>query len=104
KNDNGIGHKTLPASQQSNNGQYDNTNLVKKDANPVDYIGGRIAIDWAVAPDWNLLVSESFQRVDSEGSFATQEYSYDYKPIPKLSATLFEPNYNKDQYYNTAWT
>ena len=98
------GGKTLPASQQASNGQYNNANLVKKNSNPVDYVGGRVELLWQMAPDWNLLLAESYQRINSSGSFAAQDYSYDYQPIPKLSSTQFEPSYNDDTYWNSAWT
>ena len=103
-NTNGVGFQTLPASAQSNNGQYDNANMVQKNANPLEYVGGRVELAWAVAPDWDVLLTESFQSQNARGSFATQSYSYDYQPIPGMSSTLFEPNYNDDKYWNTAWT
>ena len=103
-NANGIGYQTLPASQQSNNGQYNNADQVKKNSNPVDYIGGRIEALANLAPDWSLLITESYQKLESQGSFQTQSYSYDYAPLGNLQSTLFEPNYSKDTYWNTAWT
>ncbi|WP_232280904.1 TonB-dependent receptor [Novosphingobium nitrogenifigens] len=99
-----LGGKTLPASQQSNSGKYDNANMVKNNYNPVDYVGGRVEVAWNIAPDWNLLVAESYQSLDAEGTFSTQSYSYDYVPIGTLQSTTFEPSYNKDSYWNTAWT
>jgi len=99
----GNGDVLTPA-QQANGGQYNNANMVKNASNPVDYIGGRVELAWAVAPDWDVLLTESYQSLDAEGSFATQAYSYDYQPIPAMSSTLFEPDYNKDAYWNTAWT
>ncbi len=100
----GLGGKTVPTTQQSNNGQYNNANLVKNNFNPVDYIGGRVEALWNIAPDWNLLVTESYQTLNTEGTFSTQSYSYDYAPLTGLSSTLFEPAYSKDAYWNTAWT
>ncbi len=100
----GLGGTPLSPSQQSNQGQYNNGNLVQKNSNPVDYVGGRIELGWKIAPDWNLLVTESYQRLDTSGSFATQSYSYDYAPLSGLSSTLFNPQYSKDDYWNTAWT
>jgi len=100
----GLGGKTVPTTQQSNNGQYNNANLVQKNSNPVDYIGGRIEVAANLAPDWNLLVTESYQTLNTSGTFATQSYSYDYVPLSGLSSTLFEPAYSKDDYWNTAWT
>ncbi len=70
----------------------------------MDYTGGRISIGWKVAPDWELLVSEAYQKLESRGTFATQTYTYDYKPLTGLSSTLFVPQYTKDDFTNTAWT
>jgi hypothetical protein len=100
---NGNGNR-LTAAQQTNGGKYDNAPLVKDNFNPVDYTGGRVALSWQVAPDWDLLVSQAYQRLDTEGTFAVQTYDYDYKPLTGLSSTLFSPQYSKDDYSNTAWT
>ena len=89
---------------QSNAGQYNNLALAKKDFNPVDYIGGRVSIKWQATPDWDLLVSQSYQKLDAEGTFNTQSYSDDFVPLGQLQTTVFSPSYNKDTYYNTAWT
>lgn len=100
---NGNGNQLTPA-QQSRAGNYDNNSLVEDNFNPVDYTGGRVAVDWKVAPDWDLLVTQSYQKLESKGTFAVQTYTYDYAPLTGLSSTLFTPQYNKDDYSNTAWT
>ncbi len=99
----GNGNKLTPA-QQTNDGKYNNSSLVEDNFNPVDYTGGRVSLDWKIAPDWDLLVSQSYQKLDVKGTFATQTYTYDYAPLTGLSSTLFSPQYSKDDYYNTAWT
>lgn len=100
---NGNGNRLTPA-QQTRGGQYDNAPLVEDNFNPVDYTGGRVALSWQVAPDWELLVSQAYQSLDTKGTFAVQTYDYDYKPLTGLSSTLFSPQYSKDDYSNTAWT
>ncbi|MBU6394454.1 MAG: TonB-dependent receptor [Sphingomonadales bacterium] len=99
----GNGNK-LTADQQSRGGKYNNAALVEDNFNPVDYAGGRLALAWQVAPDWDLLVTQSYQKLESKGTFAVQTYTYDYAPLTGLSATLFSPQYNKDDYWNTSWT
>ncbi len=94
----------LTAAQQTNGGQYDNRALVEDNFNPVDYTGGRVSVGWKFAPDWDLLVSQSYQNLNTKGTFATQTYTYDYAPLTGLSSTLFTPQYNKDDFWNTAWT
>jgi len=99
----GNGNRLTPQ-QQSRGGKYDNQSLVEDNFNPVDYVGGRVAVDWKIAPDWDLLVTQSYQKLESRGSFAVQTYDYDYKPLTGLSSTLFSPQFNKDDFSNTAWT
>ncbi|MFM8339721.1 MAG: hypothetical protein ACKN9C_07005, partial [Fluviibacter sp.] len=94
---------TLTPDQQTRNGKYDNAQLVEDNFNPVDYTGGRVALSWKVTPDWELLVSQAYQRLDTKGTFAVQSYDYDYQPLTGLSSTLFSPQYSKDDYSNTAW-
>ncbi len=98
------GNKALPPTQQSNLGQYDNFALAKRDFNPVDYTGGRVAVKWQVNDNWDALVTESYQRLDAEGTFATYPIGSDFQPLGPLQTTVFTPSYNKDQYWNTAWT
>ena len=98
-----IGYSVTPA-QQSHNGQYDNNAQVEDNFNPVDYTGGRVSVDWQFAPDWDLLVSQSYQKLETKGTFATQTYTYDYAPLTGLSSTLFVPQFTKDDFSNTAWT
>jgi len=92
------------ATNQANNGQYNNANMVKNNYNPIDYTGGRIEALWDIVPDWSLLVTESYQRVDAEGTFATYPTGSDFQPLSGLSTTTFSPSYNIDSYWNTAWT
>lgn len=99
----GNGNQLTPA-QQSREGKYSNAALVEDNFNPVDYAGGRLALAWQVAPDWDLLVTQSYQKLESKGTFAVQTYTYDYAPLTGLSSTLFSPQYNKDDYFNTSWT
>ncbi len=99
----GNGNQLTPQ-QQSHGGKYDNNSLVEDNFNPVDYTGGRVAVDWKIAPDWDLLVTHAYQKLESRGTFAVQTYTYDYAPLTGLSSTLFSPQFNKDDFSNTAWT
>ena len=97
-------HYTPSATNQSDNGQYNNADQVKKNYNPVDYIGGRIEALWDIVPDWSLLVAESYQKVDAEGTFASYPNGSDGQALGNLQTTTFSPSYNVDTYWNTAWT
>ncbi len=100
---NNGGH-ALPPAQQASDGQYNNNALAKNNFNPVDYTGGRLSAKLQIADDWDLLVSESYQKLDAQGTFNTQPYSDDFQKLGSLQTTVFEPSYNKDKYWNTAWT
>lgn len=99
----GNGNQLTPA-QQVNNGLYNNNTQVEDNFNPVDYTGGRISVDWQFAPDWDVLVTQAYQKLETKGTFAVQTYSYDYDPLTGLTSTLFVPQYTKDDFSNTAWT
>ncbi len=99
-----LGGKTVPVTHQANDGQYNNDALAKKNFNPVDYIGGRVSAKWQVSPDWDVLISESYQNMKAEGTFATYPTGSDFQQLNKLETTVFSPSYNKDEFYNTAWT
>lgn len=94
----------LPASQQSNGGQYSNAALAGRDTNPVTYQGARVSAKWEFTPDWDLLISESLQDMDAQGSSAQEPIGLNFQPLGKLQTTLFTPSFNKDRYWNTAWT
>ncbi len=94
----------LPVGQQANGGQYNNGQIAGKDQNPVDYQGLRVSALWEITPDWNLLISHSMQDLNAQGSFAQEPVGLDFQPLGKLQTTLFTPSFNKDRYWNTAWT
>jgi iron complex outermembrane receptor protein len=94
----------LPAAQQANGGQYNNNAIAQKNFNPVTYQGFRVAAKWQIADDWDALISESYQKMDAEGSFAQEPVGLNFQPLQPLQTTIFTPSYNKDKYWNTAWT
>jgi iron complex outermembrane recepter protein len=67
-----MGGTTVSPTQQSNDGQYNNYALAKKDFNPVDYTGGRISAKWQINDDWDMLISEAYQRMDAQGTATTK--------------------------------
>ena len=100
-----VGYGFIPSpTNQSQNGQYNNSAQVKNDYNPIDYLGGRVEALWQMAPDWNLLVTQSYQKVDAEGTFAAYPVGSNFQPLGALQTTTFSPSYNLDTYSNTAWT
>ncbi len=98
------GNHALPPAQQSNLGQYNNYAVAKNDFNPVDYTGGRVSAKWQITDDWDALIAESYQRMEAQGTFATYPTGSDFQTLGPLQTTVFTPSYNKDEFWNTAWT
>ncbi len=104
------GNKALPASQQANLGQYNNDRTVEDNYNPVDYVGGRAALKWQATDDWDVLITEAYQKLSTRGSFAQEPKSPDQVvgitpgSLDKLQTVTFVPGFSKDELYNTAWT
>lgn len=82
-----------------------NNYLIAKNAiNPVTYTGLRVSALWQINPDWNALITQSYQDMDAQGVFYQMPKSSDGQPLPPQSVTLFTNNFNKDKFENTAWT
>jgi iron complex outermembrane recepter protein len=81
-----------------------NNSIAAKDINPVTYQGVRASLLWQINDDWNFLVAQTYQDMDSQGVFYQMPYSSDGVPLNPLEVTLFNNAYNKDKFENTAWT
>ncbi len=81
-----------------------NNAIAAKDINPVTYQGIRASLLWQINDDWNFLVAQTYQDMDSQGVFYQMPYSSDGVPLNPLEVTLFNNAYNKDKFENTAWT
>ena len=83
-----------------------NFNIAQKNINPATYQGIRGEVLYQFDDDWNVLLSESAQRLDAEGVFYDMPYTSGSSPVklPDLSAQIFEPSYDHDYFENTALT
>ncbi len=81
-----------------------NYNIAKRAINPVTYKGVRGELLYKFNEDWDLLVTQMYQNMDSEGVFYQMPYSSDGAPLQPLEVTLFNNAYDKDKFSNTAWT
>jgi len=81
-----------------------NSALAKSDQNPVDHEGARISALYDFDKDWNVLITESMQRLDAEGLSVEYPTGSNFQPLAPLQVTAFAPSWNKDAYVNTAWT
>lgn len=95
---------TATSANQSNGGVYNNAATAKKDYNPTDYTGGRLSAKWQMNDDWDLLISEMYQKLDTQGTSTQEPYSPDGVKLGDLQTVTFEPSYSKDELWNTAWT
>jgi iron complex outermembrane receptor protein len=81
-----------------------NANLLGSAINPVTYEGFRVEGLYQFTPDWNLLITQSYQDMDSKGVFYQQPNASDGAPLQPLEVTLFNPSYDRDKFESTAWT
>jgi outer membrane receptor protein involved in Fe transport len=103
----------------------DNFKIAREDFNPVTYKGARLGLSYDVNDDWNVLVVQSFQDIDSSGVFYSMPFASDCpnpalestcsrggpsnapvrgKPLGDYQVTLFNDSITKDEYANTAIT
>jgi outer membrane receptor protein involved in Fe transport len=81
-----------------------NNAIAGRAINPVTYTGTRVEALFQFNDDWNFLLSQSYQNMDSEGVFYQMPNSSDGVPLHPLEVTLFDNSYDKDRFENTAWT
>jgi iron complex outermembrane recepter protein len=78
--------------------------LVANNINPVTYQGMRAELLYKFAPDWDLLITQSYQNMQADGVFYQQPFASDGAPLQPLEVTLFNPAQDKDKFESTAWT
>jgi iron complex outermembrane recepter protein len=88
----------------SNSVVINNFHIAGKDINPVTYQGIRAELLYRLDEDWNALLAQSYQSIDSDGAFAEMAANSVGQAQPDLSVQLFNPSYNKDRFENTALT
>ncbi|MBS0580856.1 MAG: TonB-dependent receptor [Proteobacteria bacterium] len=81
-----------------------NANVTGNNINPVTYTGGRAELLYKFSEDWDALITQSYQNMDSKGVFYQQPTAADGGALQPLQVTLFNPSYNKDKFESTAWT
>ena len=98
----------------TNSLSINNNSSVGNAINPVTYTGIRVGALYKINDDWNALLTQSYQNIDSQGVFyemprGTIGTTLDAKgspvggqPLPPLSVNLFNPSYNKDKFESTA--
>src|SRR5712675_414688 len=101
----GIYYANNPGGGVPANAPAINNNAIAGRAiNPVTYTGTRVEALYQINDDWNFLLSQSYQNMDSEGVFYQMPKSSDGVPLQPLQVTLFNNSFDKDKFENTAWT
>ena len=84
--------------------QINNGAIAHNDFNPVDYRGGRVSALWDIAPNWDVLISETYQQLDVGGLSAQYPIGSDFQPLQPLQVTSFVPSFDHDRFSATSWT
>lgn len=91
-----------------------NYNIVSRAINPLTYTGVRVEGLWKINDNWDALLTQSYQNMDSQGVFYEMPFGSEGTtfnavgqpigsvPLPPLSVTLFNPSRNNDKFENTA--
>jgi iron complex outermembrane recepter protein len=81
-----------------------NNSVTASNINPVTYKGIRVEALYKFNDDWNALISQSYQQMDSQGVFYQQPNASDGAPLPPLEVTLFNNAHDNDKFESTALT
>jgi outer membrane receptor protein involved in Fe transport len=81
-----------------------NASVVANAINPVTYEGMRVEALYKINDAWNVLITQSYQDMNSQGVFYQQPNASDGAPLQPLEVTLFNNSYDKDKFESTAWT
>src|SRR6266478_2313310 len=81
-----------------------NFSLAARAINPVTYQGIRAEVKYKFNDDWDALITQSYQNMDSRGVFYQQPNASDGAALSPLEVTLFNSAYDKDKFESTAWT
>jgi iron complex outermembrane receptor protein len=91
-----------------------NNNLVGRAINPLTYTGVRVAALWKISDNWDALLTQSYQNMDSQGVFYEMPFGSEgttfnavgqpigANPLPPLSVNLFNSSHDNDKFENTA--
>jgi iron complex outermembrane receptor protein len=98
----------------TNSVSINNNSIVGNAINPLTYTGFRLSALFKINSDWDALLTQSYQNMDSQGVFYEMPFGTEGaaltanavpiggQPLPRLSVTLFNPSFDKDKFENTA--
>ncbi len=82
----------------------DNFRIAKDDINGVTYKGLRVGLAYQVNDDWDVLLTQSYQDMNSSGVFYQLPNGSEGQPLKDLEVTLFNDTSISDKFSNTALT
>jgi outer membrane receptor protein involved in Fe transport len=88
----------------ANNVVGNNNNMAGPATNPVVYSGIRAEALYKITPDWDVLISQSYQNMEADGEFTQYPIGSDGQVLGPDEVTAFSPAVNRDKFENTAWT
>jgi outer membrane receptor protein involved in Fe transport len=95
---------TAPATLPDGGPKASNAFLVGNSLNSVDYQGVRLSALWKINDNWDALLQQNYQNMESDGYFYTYPNDVSGKPLDKYQITAFTPAYSKDRYESTSLT
>jgi iron complex outermembrane recepter protein len=95
----GVGFCVPPNSPSINN-----YSVAARAINPATYTGVRVEALYKINDDWDVLISQLYQNLSTQGVFYQQPNASDGATLNPLEVTLFNPSYNKDRFESTSWT
>ncbi len=81
-----------------------NNSLVQNHFNPVTYQGIRASALFQINDDWNALITQTYQDMNSQGVFYQMPFASDGAKLQPLQVTVFSPSSDKDRFENTSWS
>jgi iron complex outermembrane recepter protein len=81
-----------------------NNSFAANAINPVTYKGIRVEALYKFNDDWNALITQSYQQMDSRGVFYQQPNASDGAALNPLEVTVFNSAFDTDKFESTAWT
>jgi len=100
----GCGDPSLPCQVPPGSASISNSQIAGRAINPVIYKGARAELLWKINDDWDALITQSYQNMDSKGVFYQQPTASDGAPLNPLEVTLFNNSFDNDKFESTALT
>ncbi|MEA3197584.1 MAG: hypothetical protein QOF32_1636, partial [Gammaproteobacteria bacterium] len=100
----GIHYAKYPGGVPPGAPVINNNSITGRAINPATYQGIRLEGLYQINDDWNILLTQTYQDLNSQGVFYQQPNASDGAPLKPLEVTLFNNAFDKDKFENTAWT